>query len=216
MRRREFITLLGGAAAVWPLAARAQQAERMRKVGLLMGRESGPDARAHVKALRQRLGELGWSEDRNIRIDVVWGAGDADHVRADAAELIRESPDLIVTEGPVPTIEAGKATPAIPIVFVQVPDPVDLGIVASLARPGRNITGFTHFELAFAGKWLETLKEMAPQTRRVLLVTLAEHPALPGFLRTITALESSGVKATPVGVRHASEVERAIDDFARE
>src|SRR5262249_15393740 len=88
-------------------------------------------------------------------------------------------------------IEAGKATPAIPIVFVQVPDPVDLGIVASLARPGRNITGFTHFELAFAGKWLETLKDMAPQTRRVLLVTLAEHPALPGFLRTITALESS-------------------------
>src|SRR5262249_24646194 len=102
MKRRKFITLLGGAAAAWPLAARAQQAERMRKVGLLMGRESGPDARASVKALRQRLGELGWSEDRNIRIDVVWGAGDADHVRADAAELIRESPDLIVTNGPVP------------------------------------------------------------------------------------------------------------------
>ena len=122
-----------------------------------------------------------------------------------------------MTEGPVPTIEAGKATPAIPIVFVQVPDPVDLGIVASLARPGRNITGFTHFELAFAGKWLETLKDMAPQTRRVLLVTLAEHPSLPGFLRTITALESSsGVKATPAGVRHAAEVERAIDDFTRE
>src|SRR5262245_21013728 len=116
MRRREFITLIGGAAA-WPLAARAQQPERMRKVGRLMGRESAPDARACVKALRQRLGELGWSEDRNIRIDVVWGAGDADHVRADAAELIRESPDLMVTEGPVPTIEAGKSTPAIPIVF---------------------------------------------------------------------------------------------------
>jgi putative tryptophan/tyrosine transport system substrate-binding protein len=217
MRRREFITLLGGAAAAWPLAAQAQQAERMRKVGLLMGRESDPDARGHVKALRQRLGELGWSEDRNIRFDVVWGAGDADHVRADAAELIRESPDVIVTTGPVPTTEAGKATPAIPIVFVQVPDPVDLGIVASLARPGRNITGFTHFELAFAGKWLETLKDMATQTRRVLLVTLAGHPALPGFLRSITALESSsGVKATPAGVRHAAEVERAIDDFARE
>jgi hypothetical protein len=101
--------------------------------------------------------------------------------------------------------------------FVQVSDPVDLGIVASLARPGRNITGFTHFELAFAGKWLETLKDMAPQTRRVLLVTLAEHPALPGFLRTITALESSsGVKATPAGVRHAAEIECAIDDFTRE
>src|SRR5262249_35711425 len=216
MRRREFITLLGGAAAC-PLAARAQQAERMRKVGLLMGRESDPDARRHVKALRQRLGELGWWEDRNIRIDVVWGAGDADHVRADAAELIRESSDVIVTTGPVPTTEAGKATPAIPIVFVQVPDPVDLGIAASLAHPGRNITGFTHFELAFAGKWLETLKDIAPQMRRVLLVTLAEHPALPGFLRAITALESSsGVKTTSAGVRHAAEVERAIDDFARE
>src|SRR5262249_32970391 len=206
IKRRDFVSLLGGAAVAWPLAARAQQAERMRKVGLLMGRESAPDARASVKALRQRLGELGWSEDRNIRIDVAWGAGDVDHVRADAAELIRESPDIIVTLGPVPTSEAGKATPAIPNVFVQVPDPVDLGIVASLAHPGRNITGFTHFELAFAGKWLETLKEIAPQTRRVLLVTLAEHPALPGFLRTITALESSsGVKTTPAGVRKAAE-----------
>src|SRR5262249_2851414 len=114
MRRREFITLLGGAAAAWPLATHAQQPERMRKVGLLMGRESAPDARASIKAFRQRLGELGWSEDRNIRIDVVWGADDADHVRADAAELIRESPDLIVTNGPVPTIEAGKAGPAGP------------------------------------------------------------------------------------------------------
>ena len=101
LKRREFITLLGGAATTWPLAARAQQAERMRKVGLLMGIESDPDARARVKALRQRLGELGWLEDRNTRIDVVWGAADADHVRADAAELMRESPDVIVTNGPV-------------------------------------------------------------------------------------------------------------------
>ena len=108
MKRREFITLLGGAAAVWPLAARAQQSERMRKVGLLMGIESDPDARARVKALRQRLGELGWSEDRNIRTDVVWGAGDADHVRADAAELIRESPDVIVTNGPVIARHEGR------------------------------------------------------------------------------------------------------------
>src|SRR6516162_4487308 len=216
IRRREFIAGLGGAAA-WPGAAHAQQPGRMRKVGLLMGAESDPDSRARVKALRLRLGELGWSENRNTRIDVVWGAGDADHVRADAAELIRESPDVIVTDGPVATTEAGKAAPVIPIVFVQVPDPVNLGIVASLARPGQNITGFTHFELAFAGKWLEMLKDMSPQTRRVLLVTLAEHPSLPGFLRTITALESSsGVKATPAGVRNAAEVERAIDDFARE
>ena len=215
VRRRDFISLLGGAVAAWPLAAHAQ--ERVRKVGVLMGIESDPDARGRVKAFRQRLGELGWSEDHNVRIDVVWGAGDADHVRADAAELIRASPDVIVTNGPVPTTEVAKATSAIPVVFVQVPDPVDLGIVATLARPGRNITGFTHFELAFAGKWLETLKEMAPQMRRVLLVTLAEHPALPGFLRTITNLESSsGVKTILAGVRNAVEVERAIEGFARE
>jgi putative ABC transport system substrate-binding protein len=117
----------------------------------------------------------------------------------------------------VPTTEVAKATSTIPVVFVQVPDPVDLGFVPSLARPGGNITGFTHFELTFAGKWLEALKDMAPQMRRVLLVTLAGHPALPGFLRTITGLESSsGVKAMPAGVHNAAEVERAIEGFARE
>jgi putative tryptophan/tyrosine transport system substrate-binding protein len=215
MKRREFIILLGGAAAAWPVAARAQ--ERMRKVGLLMGIESDPDARTRVKAFRQRLGELGWSEDRNTRIEVVWGAGDADHVMADAADLIRASPDVIVTNGPVPTTEVAKATSTIPVVFAQVPDPVDLGIVASLARPGGNITGFTHFEVTFAGKWLEALKDLAPQMRRVLLITLAGHPALPGFLRTITGLESSSnVKAMLAGVRNAEEVERAIEGFARE
>ncbi len=213
--RREFITLLGGAAAAWPLPAHAQG--RMRKVGLLMGIESDPDARTRVKAFRQRLGELGWSEDHNTRIEVVWGAVDTDHVMADAAELIRASPDVIVTNGAVSTTEVAKATSTISVVFVQVPDPVDLGVVPSLARPGGNITGFTHFELTFAGKWLEALKDMAPQMRRVLLVTLAGHPALPGFLRTITGLESSsGVKAMPAGVHNAAEVERAIEGFARE
>src|SRR5258707_1422709 len=213
--RREFITLLGGAAAAWPLAARAQG--RMRKVGLLMGNESDADARTRVKAFRQRLGELGWSEDQNTRIEVVWGAVDTDHVMADAAELIRASPDVIVTNGAVSTTEVAKATSTISVVFVQVPDPVDLGVVPSLARPGGNITGFTHFELTFAGKWLEALKDMAPQMRRVLLVTLAGHPALPGFLRTITGLESSSaVKPMPAGVRNAAEVERAIEGFARE
>ena len=151
MNRREFITLLGGA-AVWPLAAYAQP-ERMRRVGVLMGIESDPDARARVAAFRQELRQLGWSEDRDIRIDVIWGAGDADHVRTDAAELIGKSPDVILANGPVPTTELQKATRTIPIVFTQVPDPVDLGIIASLARPGMNITGFTHFELAFGGKW---------------------------------------------------------------
>jgi putative ABC transport system substrate-binding protein len=213
MRRREFITLFGNAGVAWPLGAGAQ--ERMRKVGLLMGIESDPDARTRVKAFRQRLAELGWSEDRTTRIEVVWGASDADHVMADAADLIRASPDVIVTNGPVPTTEVAKATSTIPVVFVQVP--VDLGIVASLARPGGNITGFSHFEATFAGKWLEALKDLAPQVGRVLLVTLAGHPALPGFLRTITGLESSsGVRATLAAVRNAAEVEQAIEGFAQE
>src|SRR6266404_5129548 len=151
------------------------------------------------------------------RAGLVGGAVDTDHVMADAAELIRASPDVIVTNGAVSTTEVAKATSTISVVFVQVPDPVDLGVVPSLARPGGNITGFTHFELTFAGKWLEALKDMAPQMRRVLLVTLAGHPALPGLLRTITGLESSsGGKAMPAGVHNAAEVERAIEGFARE
>ena len=216
MRRRDFITLLGGAAAapsLWPLAARAQQ--RLRKVGMLMGSESDPDLRPRIKAFRQRLGELGWSEDRNIRIEVVWGESDPDHVREDAADLIAGSPDVIVTNAPLATTEVAKATSSIPTVFVQVPDPVELGVVSSLARPNANITGFTHFELAFAGKWLGMLKDIAPQTRRVLLLTNTGHPALPGFLRTVTALQStSGIVATPAAVRSAAEVEQAITEFA--
>jgi putative ABC transport system substrate-binding protein len=215
VNRREFITLLGGA-AVWPLAAYAQP-ERMRRVGVLMGIESDPDARARVAAFRQELRQLGWSEDRDIRIDVIWGAGDADHVRTDAAELIGKSPDVILANGPVPTTELQKATRTIPIVFTQVPDPVDLGIIASLARPGMNITGFTHFELAFGGKWLEALKEIAPATHRVGLISLAGHPALPGFQRTITAAAASGgLEVSTAGVRNAAEVEGAVENLARE
>jgi putative tryptophan/tyrosine transport system substrate-binding protein len=217
IRRREFITLVGGTAAAWPLAARAQP-ERMRRVGVLMGIESDPDARARVAAFRQELRQLGWSEDRDIRIDVIWGAGDADHVRTDAAELIGKSPDVILANGPVPTTELQKATRTIPIVFTQVPDPVDLGIIASLARPGMNITGFTHFELAFGGKWLEVLKEIAPAMRRVGLISLAGHPALPGFQRTITAAAmSSGLEVSTAAVRNAAaEVEGAVENLARE
>jgi putative ABC transport system substrate-binding protein len=215
MNRRDVITLLGGTAAAWPIAARAQG--RLRKVGMLMGDESAPDARARVKAFRQRLGELGWSEDLNIRIEVVWGESDPDHVRADAADLVAGSPEVIVANAPLATTEAAKATSSIPIVFVQVPDPVELGFVSSLARPNANITGFTHFELAFAGKWLGMLKDIAPRTRRVLLLTTTDHPALPGFLRTVTALQSSsGIMATPADVRGAVEVEHAITEFARE
>jgi putative ABC transport system substrate-binding protein len=181
LRRREFITLLGGAAA-WPLAARAQQGDRMRRIGVIMGIESGPDARTRIAAFRQALRESGWTDDRNVRIDVIWGPGDPEHVRTDAAELVGKSPDVILAVGPVPTLELQKVTHGTPIVFVQVPDPVELGVVVNIARPGA-----AHFEMAFAGKWLEALKEIAPRTRRVMFMSLAGHPAWPGFLRTITA-----------------------------
>jgi putative ABC transport system substrate-binding protein len=217
MKRREFIALLCGSAAAWPLAARAQQGERMRRIGLLMGIESGPEARTRIAAFRQGLRELGWSDDRNLSIEVVWGPGDAEHVRADAADLVRKSPDVILTSGPVPTLELQKTTRSTPIVFVQVPDPVDLGVVANIARPGANITGFTHFEMAFAGKWLEALKEIAPPTRRVMFMSLAGHPAWPGFLRTITAPSASfGVEIVPAPVSNAAEIERSFEEFARE
>ena len=215
LKRRKFITLVGGAVA-WSLAARAQQVERVRRIGVLMGIESDPDARTLVAAFQQRLRELGWSEDRNMRIDVMWGAGDADHVSADAAQLVRKLPDVILANGPVPTIEIAKATHAIPIVFAQVPDPVDLGIVTSIARPGGNITGFTHFELAFGGKWFEALKEIAPRMHRVIVISSADHPALPGFSRAITAAAAAfGIEVIPAGIGNASELEHVVDDFAR-
>jgi putative ABC transport system substrate-binding protein len=182
-----------------------------------MGIESGPDARARVVAFRQALRQAGWSEGRNVMIDVVWGAGDAEHVRADAADLLGKSPDAILANGPVPTLELQKMASSVPIVFVQVPDPVDLGVVKNIARPGGNFTGFTHFEMAFSGKWLEALKEMAPRTQRVMFMSLAGHPAWPGFLRTITASASSfGVEIIPGPVTNAAEVERTIDEFARQ
>ena len=213
--RCEFITLIGGAAVGWPLAARAQQPDRMRRIGVLMGIESDPDARIRVAAFQQRLRELGWSEER-ARIEVIWGASDAEHVAADAADLLRQSPDVIVTNGPIPTTQIKKATHAIPVVFVQVPDPVDLGIVTSIARPAQNITGFMHFELAFGAKWLEVLKEIAPQVRRVLAVSHPDHPALLGFMRSMAEAGSPlGVDVTPAGVRNAAEVETRIEDFAR-
>src|SRR5262249_662748 len=147
IRRRVFITLLGGAAA-WPLAAYGQRRDGVRVVGVLMGIESGPDARSRIAAFRRVLQGSGWVDDRNASIRVVWGQGEPDSVRNDATELVDKAPDVILANGPVPALELQKLTRTIPIVFVQVPDPVDIGVVMSIARPGANITGFTHFEMA--------------------------------------------------------------------
>jgi len=171
MRRREFITLLGGAAVAWPLAARAQQAEPVRRIGVLMGlAESDPEARSLTSITRHRLGELGWSDGRNIRIEDRWTAGDNNRLRAYAAELAQLKPDVIVCEGTPVVAALQQATRTIPIVFVNANNPIGSGFVASIARPGGNITGFVSFEPAMGGKWLETLKEIAPDVERIALI----------------------------------------------
>jgi len=164
MRRRDFIQLLGGATAAWSLAAHAQQAERMRRLALLTPyAASDPEGQARLAALREGLEKLGWAEGRNILIDNRWGALEVDSTRRFSKELVAQQPDLIFTQSTPTTAAMLQETHTIPILFVQVSDPVGQGFVASMARPGGNVTGFTNFEPALAGKWLELLKEIAPR-----------------------------------------------------
>jgi putative tryptophan/tyrosine transport system substrate-binding protein len=174
MRRRDFITGIAGSAAAWPLPARAQQSDKMQRIGVLLTATQ----EAQLGAFRQALRELGWTEGGNVRIDIRWGEGEADRVSAYAAELIGMSPNVLVASNPAIASELRKGTRTIPIVFVQVPDPVELGLVVSLARPGGNVTGFTHFELAMGEKWLELLKEIAPRVRRVALLQKSRSPRM--------------------------------------
>ena len=199
-RRREFITLLGGA-ATWPLAARAQRPERVRRIGVLMGlAASDPDASGWVSAFEQALQKSGWSEGRNIKIEYRWGTGDARIIRAYAAELIGLAPEAIVTRGSTASRTMQQETKSIPILFVAVSDPVGSGFVASLAHPGGNITGFANHEDTMAAKWLELLKEIAPQITRVAVVHDPDNPPAPVFLRAIDAAASSlGVQVTRAG-----------------
>src|SRR5215470_3636154 len=170
IHRREFITLLGGAAAAWPLAARAQQGDRMRRIGVLMNQAAeDPEGRARLAALVQGLQELGWIDGRNVQIDYRWGAGDADRFRRYAAELLVFAPDVILAGGGPAMAALQQATRDVPIVFALVSDPVGSGYVASLARPGGNATGFASTEFGISGKWLELLKEIAPRVTRVAI-----------------------------------------------
>ena len=169
--RRQLITLLGGAAAAWPLAARAQPSDRMRHIGVLMNTAADdPEGKVRNAAFERGLQELGWTDGRNVRIDYRWGAGDADHIRRYAVELVSLSPDVILTVGSATAGPLLQATRTLPIVFVQAPDPVGAGFVDSLARPGGNATGFTLFEYGISGKWLELLKEIAPGVTRVAVL----------------------------------------------
>jgi putative tryptophan/tyrosine transport system substrate-binding protein len=215
--RREFISLLGGAAATWPLTARAQQAERVRRVGVLMHLAADdPEGQPRITAFEQGLRELGWAVGRNLRIDYRWAAGDPDRLRKYAAELAALAPDVILAGGGTPLVVAlQQATATVPIVFVGVADPVGAGLVGSLARPGSNATGFTVYEYSISGKWLELLKEIAPRvTRAAVIRELAI--AGTGQLGAIQSVAPSlGVELFPIGVRDAGEIERAVMAFSR-
>jgi putative ABC transport system substrate-binding protein len=215
MKRRQFITLLGTAAA-WPLAVRAQQGQRTRRIGVLLP-AAADDAvyQTRMAAFLGGLQQLGWADGRNVRIDTRWAAGDADLIRKYAGELVALGPDVVMafTSGTVPPLQ--QVTRAIPIVFAIVADPVGAGYVESLARPGGNVTGFTTFEYALAGKWLELLKEIAPRTARVAVLrdsAIAAGPAEFGAIQTVAP--SLGVEVRPVDMRNAGEIERAITVFA--
>jgi putative ABC transport system substrate-binding protein len=215
MRRREFIMLLGGAAA-WPLRARAQQ-ERMRRIGVLMNLAADdPEAPIRLAALPQGLQELGWTVGRNVQIDYRWGAGNADLMRKHAAELAALAPDVILAHSSAAVAPLLEATRTVPIVFAVVADPVGAGYVESLARPGGNATGFTNFEYTIAGKWLELLKDVAPGVTRAAVLresAIAAGPAQFGAIRAVA--QSLGVEVRPVEVRDSGEIERAITAFAR-
>ncbi len=216
MRRREFIAALGGAAAAWPLAARAQQGERMRRIGVFFpGAADDPEYQARNAAFLQGLGELGWTVGRNVRIDTRWGAGDPANIPKLAVELAALAPDVILAAGGAVTGPLLQATRTVPIVFTIVPDPVGAGFVDSLSRPGGNATGFINFEYSISAKWLELLKQIAPRVTRVAVL---RDPAIPQGIGQFGAVQSAapslGVEVSPVNVRDAGEIERAIAAFA--
>ena len=218
LRRRDFITLVGGLAA-WPLAARAQQSERMRRVGVLMAHaESDAEFKAYVAAFRGGLEKLGWAEGRSIRIDFRWGAlDDAEARQRSAKELIALEPDLILTQNTPPTASMLQQTRTIPVVFVIVADPVGSGFVESLARPGGNATGFTVMEPTISGKWVELLKEIAPRVNRVaVLFNPATTPYANIYLKPIKAAAASfGLEAIDAPVHSASDLEFVVAEQGR-
>ena len=217
MKRRDFITVLGGAAAAWPLAGRAEQRERLRRIGVLMNiTADDPEAQSRITAFVQELGQLGWIADRNVKIDSRWSAADNERVRRHAAELVALAPDVIVATSSQTVAALIEATGTVPIVFTGIPDPVGAGFVDSLARPGRNVTGFLLFEYGLSGKWLELLKQIAPQTTRVAVIRDPTVASGVGYFGVIQAAGPSvGVEVSPINVRDAGEIEHAVMAFAR-
>jgi putative tryptophan/tyrosine transport system substrate-binding protein len=219
MKRREFITLLGGAAVVSPIAARAQQNDRIKRIGVLLGAttEHDPESEARLAAFHIGLKELGWLEGRNVRIDYRFAGGDADRIRTYVTELVKSAPDLIVANSSPVVAELKRATGTIPIVFAVVNDPVNQGFVTSLAHPGANITGFTLIEFEIIGKWLELLKEMAPRISRAkLLFNPVTAPFFLIWLREHGAVSVASIELEPAPVHDQAEIEATMTTLAHE
>jgi putative tryptophan/tyrosine transport system substrate-binding protein len=217
VKRREFVTLIGGALAAWPLAASAQQRERMRSIGVLMNRAAdNPEGQDRLAAFQQGLQEAGWSVGRNVRIDTRWSEDNADLSAKYAAELVALAPDIILASGTLAVMALQHINRTLPIVFASVADPVGAGIVDSLAHPGGNATGFMIYEYSLGAKWLEFLKQIAPSVTRVAVVRNAANPAGIAQFSTIqNAAQSLGVEVSPVNVRAPDQIERDIAAFAR-
>jgi putative ABC transport system substrate-binding protein len=224
MRRREFVTLLGAAAAGWPLAARAQQGSGIRRISLLAGalNPGNPDAQASIKAFQEVLEQLGWFVGRNVQIDYRWALGNAANVRKYAEELAALAPDVIVANGTVTVGPLLQATRSVPIVFCNVADPVGAGFVKTMARPGGNATGFIQFEYTLSGKWLELLKQVAPRVARVAVLrddgitSRIDITSGIGQFAVIQSVASPlGVEVSAIGLRDAHGIEGAIAEFAR-
>jgi len=218
MRRRDFINAICSAAALWPLAAGAQQSERVRRIGVLTAlAENDPEAKAWLKAFQEELQRLGWEQGRNVRIEYRSTGSDLNRLRTAAAELVGMTPDVLFTTGSPALVALNRETRSLPIVFVQVSDPVKLGFVASLARPGGNITGFANFEHPIGGKWLDLLKDTAPGRSRVAVILNPDNPSQIAYWQAIEAAAPSfGVQLTRADVRNADEIERAINTFAQQ
>jgi len=218
MRRRHFITFLGGAAITWPLVARAQQSSAVRRIGVLMNyRADEPEGQARIRAFTQGLQKLGWSEGGNLRIETRWAGSDSELFRRYAVELVQSAPDVLLAGGSANVAALQQVTRSMPIVFANVIDPVGAGFVASLARPGGNTTGFTSFEYSLAGKWVELLKEIAPNVMRMAVL---RDPSFAAGIGQFAAIQSTapsvGVDLSVIDPREAGEIERAIAAFANE
>jgi putative tryptophan/tyrosine transport system substrate-binding protein len=215
LKRREFITLVGGAAA-WPVATRAQQRERVRRIGVLHTTAADdPEGQVRNAAFLQALEQFGWTDSGNVRIETRWAAGDADRIRRFVAELVMSAPDVILTSGSATVGPLLQATRTLPLVFVGTPDPVGAGFVESLARPGGNITGFSPYEYGIGAKWLELLKQSAPSVSRVAVLRDAAITAGIGMWGAIQSVAPSfGVELRPIDMRNAGEIERALAAFA--